>query len=253
MRGFFLVHFHTLWSPPVGYPWVFLGALAYSHISGCLFAFYFINIFHDLGLCYTLVLCLLRLLQLKLRNVTAILNSCISGGVSGTKIGRSPFNSAKFSHFRFEFVHSLLLFFEVNRMFGPLFLSHLLGMLPLSLVFGVWLIQGETLSLTASIVLYAWELFIANFLFVLHLLFARATKRIHRPAKPLLAFAARNQFWAKHQQMPTKTQVHLACQIATLHTKKRYGFTYGSFGLVSMMAFFKVNFCAIFVTEKFFS
>ena len=102
---------------------------------------------------------------------------------------------------------------------------------------GNWLLEGE-LSLVAKCCVYFWIIYVCNFLFIIHLQLAYCTKYIHRPAKLLLQYVARHP---RPDQMDLHTRMRMVHEIYTLHAKKRYGFTYGHYGLVSMFAFTKVH------------
>ena len=74
-------------------------------------------------------------------------------------------------------------------------------------------------------------------IFAIHLAFAKISKQAHKPAKWLLCANAHNQ--CQVGNFHGKLQLEL--QIARLHTTKRYGMSYGSFGTtVTMYAFVKV-------------
>ena len=75
------------------------------------------------------------------------------------------------------------------------------------------------------------------YLFFMHLIAVGYPQRIHRSAKLLLQVSMRiTTFTVPH----LKYQTRLALSIEKLHTRNRYGITYGKLQLVTMATFVKV-------------
>lgn len=145
-----------------------------------------------------------------------------------------------FANFRKHYVATLVYFVAVNRVFGKLYLANLACLMPVNVLTSVYMLIGSDQHLGNRFIVYFWIVYFCNYLFVMHLLLAQCTKCIHRPGKRLLRIAAMPDDGGSRPRMGIRCRIGIDSCIAVVHTKKKYGFTYGPFGLVSMMAFTKV-------------
>lgn len=187
---------------------------------------------------FTLTITLLRAVFIKFKQINEKLLFRISPTCSKNRnlIAAISFDLMRFIGFRRQFTETLVFFFAVNRKYGKTFLAFLIAFVPINVVFSMWILQ-DSVVYYGKVFVYFWTLYFSLFLFGIHLILAFCTKHIHRPAKPLLSLAASNQ---ECRGFSMRTRIKLANCIAALHTKRRYGFTYGVFGLVTISAFVKV-------------
>lgn len=138
-----------------------------------------------------------------------------------------------------QIITSLVFFCQINRMYGRLFFSSLVVFCPINAIFTTWILHGLVAADKFFVVIF-FILYGLNFCFLLHLLLAYFTKLIHQPALILLALSLANT-QRKHTRNKTLSRFTLKLSLAfqALHTTNPYGFTYSSFGLISLMAFAK--------------
>src|SRR5699024_5644833 len=74
------------------------------------------------------------------------------------------------------------------------------------------------------------------FIFGIHLLIANVNKKIHRPCKQFIGLSLEHgHSWSFPDRL------RLSILIETFITRRRYGFTYHTFGRISLLAFVKVS------------
>src|SRR5699024_8191015 len=94
---------------------------------------------------------------------------------------------------------------------------------------------GGKFSFRSSLLLWSICFFQYDGILAIHLLSSMYTQAIHRCSHRLFDWnAGRNRF-------SIKDKLHLLFYIEKFHIKKKYGITYGSFGLVSLKSFAKVS------------
>lgn len=206
-------------------------ALVWIHVMVLFEAGYFLAYCHTAAINFTCTTTLVKVIFLKLNQCYAILQKLSSG--------KKHFRPIAYLYFRSQFSHTLVYFFKVNALYGRTFFAYLLAFVPINVALSVWAIQNEG-TLTGQIVLISTSVSVSNLLFVIHLLLAMCSPKLHRPRKQLLSLMAQSSLSHKFK-MPKITRFRLLHQIYVLHTKRPYGFTYGSFGLVSLSAFAKVK------------
>lgn len=134
------------------------------------------------------------------------------------------------NNFRFIFI--------LNNMYGRIFASFIFVNVPSNAYLLMRIIfKHETLNRVSFIVgctLITQQYFTIG---VLHLLAAKFSTRIHRPARNLLHLMANERNHVR--QMSNRIRINLT--FLRLHTKKCYGFTYGNITLITMRTFTKVR------------
>lgn len=224
MRNFFTVYHEDFDSNLQFWIAVFLSNLSFVSV-----AIYLVVYAHLLFLNFGIAATLLKALFLKWTQLYQMIN-----GIA--KQTHPLFNSKAYCQFRREFVRTLLFFASVNRMYGAMFLAFILVFCPVNCFFSVWIVSGS-LDLHAELLMGFFCVHLYALLFAVHLMYARCIELIRRPCRPLMHIMAQ-----KDKQIGLRTRLRLKLQIADLLSRKRYGFTYGHFGLVTMTAFFKVIF-----------
>ena len=150
-----------------------------------------------------------------------------------------------YSHFRRAYFHAFKMFAMQNRDFSFIFLIIMAINTPLNSYLLRFILSVEQPSFEA-ILNPAFLLFAQYFvLFWQHYIFARYPKLIHFSGKKLASFYAQNQ----HRVGDFRTKNRLSLDICAIHNKKKYGYTYGAFGIITFASFTKVIFSKI----KFFS
>lgn len=143
----------------------------------------------------------------------------------------------RLNRFHVHHIQSLEIFFMTNRLYGKLFFTALLTFYPVNTQMIAWMITGYVTGLNRAFI----SLFIIHefyCIFAVHLFLAKCTKVIHRPSVLLLNLMANSRF-SKNGNKLSSAQMKLSNLIYAFHSVKRYGFTYGSFGLITMAAFAK--------------
>ncbi|KAI2804024.1 hypothetical protein BLOT_008165, partial [Blomia tropicalis] len=72
-------------------------------------------------------------------------------------------------------------------------------------------------------------------IFIIHILIANVNEKLHCPVKRIIHLSVCDRKLAKFTRMKMKIHNY----ILAFHTKKKYGITYMSFGLISMFSFGK--------------
>lgn len=124
--------------------------------------------------------------------------------------------------------------FIANDPLGRLMVAFLAANLPVSAVCLIILATRETSLGSNSAVLI---LLIQGLLgcVPIHLAAAQLTRRLHAPAKALITLSAATG----HRMGNLRARIALHLAIVKLATGKKYGFTYGPFGLITLSSFGK--------------
>lgn len=186
---------------------------------------FFYNIAHILTVGFTFSITFVLIFFIRMRQNYHLLRSreCV------TCIG--------YCHYRRQYTQTLLYFFECNRMYGRIFLSVLATFCPINVVLSM-LVTLHNIPPQNSIVVVFHIVYEYLFIFGMHLFLTNCTKHIHRPAKVLTRLNATRQAINPHNRV--RNRFRLALDLFVVHTKERYGFTYGNFGLISLDTFVKV-------------
>lgn len=131
-------------------------------------------------------------------------------------------------------VHTLKYLFSINQIYGPLLVMFLVANVPLNCSTLSAIMLGK---LNPTIALFTSVLVLGQLtaIFAIHVLTARVSKRLHSPMNQIVGR------YVRAGKCPLRVQLRNALNIQTMQTKKKYGFTYGPFGLVTMSSFFKVT------------
>lgn len=121
-----------------------------------------------------------------------------------------------------------------NKVFGPMLFMFILGQAPLSSTILVVGLAGRQ-SLSSKVLFHL--LVIGQFQIIIFFHYAAAwiSESVHSPYQGFISMNVRLV------RVPIYWRLKWASHIAAFHTSKRYGITYGSFGLISMFAFYKVS------------
>jgi hypothetical protein len=207
----------------------YLLLLAFSHIMAALSALYYIVTCHSLSINISCMITLLRMVFIKFEQCYRQILLPIARP--------NRFSLTAYFYFRLKHIETLLFFFKVNKSFGKLFVAYMALALPGHLVLQFSVLRGNK-EIQNKILACFFIGYVFLYSFAIHLFLVFSIKHIHRPSKPLLHIMACNQ--QRSERVPFGTRLKLCHQIYALHTRRRYGFTYDLFGLVSMIAFIKV-------------
>lgn len=138
--------------------------------------------------------------------------------------------------FKIAFVQTLQSVLLSNRTYGVLLLIFLLTNCPMNVWMIMWLLFGQWSGMDVFFVvtLTAGQVF---GMFGLHLLMTLYSSAIHWPGRLLIRQSVQKQCMVGD----LRARLCLAYCIEVVHTRNRYGFTYGKFGLVTLSTFAKVS------------
>lgn len=138
------------------------------------------------------------------------------------------------NRFRVQLTTTLLAILSANRLFAKVLLVFMLVNCPLNGLLVCSLIVGQIAPLKMIFVgPVALEGFV--FIFGIHLLTASVNKKIHQPSKQFVRLSLHNKY------CKLKLRLRLHHFIEAFHTRRKYGFTYHSVGLISMFTFVKAS------------
>ncbi|KAI2800256.1 hypothetical protein BLOT_013780 [Blomia tropicalis] len=136
-----------------------------------------------------------------------------------------------------QFTLTLSYLFEVNQMYLRVFTANLCLHCPVNVLMSMWMFDGHipwaTMFIIAFFIVYQFII-----IFILHLQLIKSTQYIHRPVPRLYSILIQISSYRKPKSL-LRNQLCLCSDIMAFNTTHRYGFTYGSFGLVSILALFK--------------
>lgn len=153
----------------------------------------------------------------------------------------------KFVHFRKLYIKSIIHQSKSNKVFGNVFLVILIINLPGNCITCLVILfsKNNIFNILLYILIFS-QFFLIGFL---HIIAARSNTTQRKLCKEMM------KMHVGHQDTVKRTII-LNLFIQNYYTKKNYGFSYGPFGLISMMTFTQVCFCIIkqsnFSTSKFF-
>lgn len=175
---------------------------------------------HQLSICFSTSFALIVMVFIKIKQSFTLLAQLSSQ--------RRTLTTKSYTFFRSSYFDALTFFQQTNRAFGHLYLACFLAHCPVNIIINIWLFNGQVTNSFFVIVFNVHELL---FLFGIHLMLSRCTMHIHQ---------MRNWFHLTTLQQPDMyTQIKVSNDIAVINSKNRFGFTYGSFGLISLSAFIK--------------
>ena len=139
----------------------------------------------------------------------------------------------KFHHFRKLYINSIVHQSKSNRVFGKVFLVNLLTNLPSNCITCLLLMFAiENLFNILLFTCGVCQIFLIGFH---HIIAAQSNTKMKKLSKQMM------KMHVGHQDTVRNT-VKLNLFVQDYFTKKSYGFTYGHFGLISMMTFSQVSF-----------
>ncbi len=175
---------------------------------------------HQLSICFSTSLTLIIMVYIKIKQSFTVLG----------QLSRQcrKFTTKSYTFFRTSYFDALTFFLQTNRAYGHLYLACFLAHCPVNIIINIWLFNGQVTNSFFVIVFNVHEFL---FLFGIHLMLSRCTMHIHQ---------VRDWFHlATLRQPDLYTQIKVSNDIAVINSKNRCGFTYGSFGLISLSAFVK--------------
>ena len=131
---------------------------------------------------------------------------------------------------------TLYLFSVANSSFGKAMFSYLVVNCPINCVIVVAILIGVPNSPINLIIfsIYALQQFVC--IFIIHIFIVNVNEKLHSPVKRVIHLSICDRKLAKF----SRTKMKICNYIMAFHTKKRYGVTYMSFGLISVSSFGKV-------------
>lgn len=147
------------------------------------------------------------------------------------------------NNFIVQHTKTLQFVFYMNRATRSIFLLFILTNLPLNTT----TLASISLNLVRSVtmvVFYVWYcMFQMTIIFCVHWLGSKYASHIHQSMPRLISCSLMNLRFVKltGRRVDLHSTVKIGNYIQAMHTRKRYGMTYASFGLVTMMSFAKVS------------
>lgn len=215
-----------------------------SEFSDRLFGFswgylnFAIHLFHILLLDYTIILCTHAPMLVSAFGMAGLVGLFIRvhQNLEKLRVVRKSFHWNRIHEFIRNDIQTFELIFLADKTFGPLFLAFIAVNGPLN----------AYLVMALSVGTQKWPLLVLGvgiavqqFLCTVgqHLAIGYFTKRLYSSSLLLNSLLVRNQHRVGHFRCKLK----LSLAIFRLHSKRRFGFTYGSFGLVTLKTFGKVE------------
>ena len=128
-------------------------------------------------------------------------------------------------------------FSVANSSFGKAMFAFMVVNCPMNCVVVVAILNGVPKSDFSLflISIFALQQFVG--IFIIHILIANVNEKLHCPVKRTIHLSVCDRKLAKF----TRIKMKIHNYILAFHTKKKYGITYMSFGLISMFSFGKVK------------
>lgn len=165
----------------------------------------------------------LNIFHLKLKQILVYLNG-----------SRFSLTQHTFTIFRRHHLDLMPRFNEYNTLYGQIFLLFLLINCPLNVVFVVTLLDPGTMPLLGQIYLLVYASLQMVAFFIMHLCLVAYSAHFHAPVKRLLSIYTATL----HRVGNLRWRMQMMHTIGHFHTSRRYGVTYGHFGLVTLRSFF---------------
>lgn len=137
----------------------------------------------------------------------------------------------------------LLFIASVNCLFSRALSAYLLVNCPLNCVLMAVLLflprppSTEVKFFTIVFMIQQWVCTVA-----IHLQEAALNERLHRPSRRMLYLVAEDRLLLLNRENNLQLKVKIANYIAAFHVKQKYGITYFTGSLITMMSFAEVNF-----------
>ncbi|KAI2804019.1 hypothetical protein BLOT_008160 [Blomia tropicalis] len=130
---------------------------------------------------------------------------------------------------------TMYLFSVANSSFGKAMFAYMIVNCPINCVIVVAILNGVPNSFISLFInsIYALHQFLC--IFIIHIFIVNVNGKIHRPVKRITHLSVCDQKLTKFSRIKMKIHNY----IMAFHTKKKYGITYASFGLISMSSFVK--------------
>lgn len=206
-----------------------LGVLLFNIVNSLFTALYAFNIAYVFTFGFAFSSVLIKVFFVQMRQLHLELGSISPHG--GVQFGQN------YVEYRRKYAHKLVHFFALNKMYGRVFLAILCGCAPITALMTVWVTLGQVeMEKSFFVLFFVTYGYLA--MFVIHLFLTYCSRHIHRPAKSLIRLMVHSQ---QHRLEALRVRQLLAADIAAVHTTNLYGFTYGQFGLISLITFVKVN------------
>lgn len=203
--------------------------IVYHCVSFVVFWSYYYNVTHSLSIFFSESLTFVYIFNIKMKLLKEDLR----------KLSNGQTNPKKYLTYRTSFVKTLLYFFTINQVYGPIFLACFLVVGFLSIMITLYLVVFNRMKFEQFLFLLIVVIYTMLIIFGIHWHLAKCIRCIHRPGWWL--FKLMTQINCKTGLIRVK--IKLLIDLLTfnvLQTNRFYGFTYGHFGLISMMAFTKV-------------
>ena len=183
----------------------------------------FVNISVMLMTLFTLNYYSLRVNMWLLTNIVSIKHS------NGRKL------SLKLLWYRRIYIKTLIYIMKANKYISKIFLAFLIVNLPINCYLYFLLMSANTVIVMIAIILVLIEQVFV--ILVIHWILASFNTQFDKNILNLT-----KQFFQNNFPLKFSFNLKMSLFIQTFHTKKKYGFTYGKFGIISMLAFTKVRF-----------
>lgn len=146
------------------------------------------------------------------------------------------FNWGNIQRFIRNDVRTFEMVFIMNQTFGKIFLAFILVNCPINAYLVMVIMLGKASGFVAFVIITFGIQQVVG-IFLIHLGVAYFTKQIHHSGKLLIHLIVENQ----HKVGDFRTKFILGRAIHRIHTKRRYGITYGGFGLITLKTFVQVR------------
>src|SRR5699024_7530589 len=127
-----------------------------------------------------------------------------------------------------KFSRNLSFFFHLNHTYGGMFLANILVFCPTNACLSMYIIRGDVVYFNSIAIIGFFLFYQGMTIFIEHLCLTMVSAHIHQPSKVLIHILVHNM---SDRKLAGSPRLRLANSIFGLHTKNRYGFTYGKFGL----------------------
>ena len=132
---------------------------------------------------------------------------------------------------------SIYVFYVSNSSFGKALIAYMIVNCPINCVTVVAILNGVPNSFLALFISTTYVLHQFLCFIIIHILVVGLNGKLYKPVKRIIHLSLFDRKLAKFSR--TKMKIHN--YIMAFNTKKKYGITYGSIGLISMSSFAKVN------------
>lgn len=205
------------------------GLLIWHILMAAGYWLYFYSLAHVFTLSFSISTALITMFNGRMRQNCAILAQ-----LNRKRSTRYRFSASTYYDFRRKLIETIGFFFAANRMHGKLFFAALVVFCPAQCLLTMWLLLGKVPKKQVPAI-HFFNLYEFNFIFIIHLLLALVSRNFHRPGRELLSLMA----GSTTRMGNLRARLRLRLDIDWMVTHRKYGFNYGSFGLISLNAFSK--------------